>query len=99
MTNDTATGTLPPALIDCEHAVRRLWDYVDGRLPTMARDEVEAHLVTCEMCLRRFDFARTMQGAIASTVPPPVEADEEARLRERVRVALMAARLSEGVEG
>lgn len=99
MTNDTATGTLPPAPIDCEHAVRRLWDYVDGRLPTMARDEVEAHLVTCEMCLRRFDFARTMQGAIASTVPPPVEADEEARLRERVRVALMAARLSEGVEG
>ena len=99
MTNDTATGTLPPAPIDCEHAVRRLWDYVDGRLPTMARDEVEAHLVTCEMCLRRFDFARTMQGAIASTLPPLVEADEEARLRERVRVALMAARLSEGVEG
>lgn len=95
MTNDTATGTLPPAPIDCEHAVRRLWDYVDGRLPTMARAEVEAHLVTCEMCLRRFDFARTMQGAIASTMAPPVEADEEARMRERVRVALMAARLRE----
>jgi anti-sigma factor RsiW len=99
MTNDTAAGTLPPAPIDCEHAVRRLWDYVDGRLPTMARDEVEAHLVTCEMCLRRFDFARTMQGAIASTAAAPVEADDEARMRERVRSALMAARLAERTEG
>jgi anti-sigma factor (TIGR02949 family) len=87
MSEPTETGPASPAPIDCEHAVRRLWDYVDGRLPTMARDEVEAHLETCAACLRRFDFAHTMRDALAASTLV-AGTDDDAALRERVRVAL-----------
>lgn len=77
-----------PAPIDCETAVRRLWDYIDGRLPAIARDEVEAHLTTCRRCPPHVAFARRMRGALAAAGAPPVLADEEASLRNRVRGAL-----------
>ena len=81
-----------PAAIDCETAVRRLWDHLDGRLPARERAEVEAHLDTCALCPPHFDFARTMHSALAASAPPQVPNDEEARLRERVRSALRSLR-------
>lgn len=74
--------------IDCETAVRRLWDFLDGRLPEMAHQEVEAHLAACEHCPPHFEFARAMQRALAASAPPRVSATDEERLRERVREAL-----------
>ena len=83
--NDAASRA--PAHIDCEATIRRLWDYLDGRLPDMARDEVEEHLATCAYCAPHFVFARTMQGALAASTPAAADTDED-RLRERVRAAL-----------
>jgi anti-sigma factor RsiW len=77
-----------PEPIDCETAVRRLWDYLDGRLPPSARDEVEAHLAVCEYCPPHFSFAREMQATLAASGAPMITDAEEAELRERVRVAL-----------
>lgn len=82
-----APASAPHGPIDCETAVRRLWDYLDGRLPSVARDEVEAHLAVCAVCPPHFAFARTMQQALAAAAPPAAD-DEEVRLRERVRSAL-----------
>jgi anti-sigma factor RsiW len=86
--------------LDCEHAVRRLWDYLDGRLPDLAREEVEAHLATCELCAPRFAFARKMQRALKESVErdQPVEpaAEAEASLRSRVRAALRRQSVSRG---
>ena len=77
-----------PDPIDCRTAVRRLWDFLDGRLPEIARQEVEAHLATCELCPPHFAFASTMRNALAAAAAPPILADEEVVLRERVRAAL-----------
>ena len=82
--------------IDCETAVRRLWDYLDGRLPPGAHDEVEAHLAACAVCPPHFAFARAIRDALAASGPPLVAA-EEARLRERVRVALRRRGTDAGV--
>ena len=92
MTRPDAGPDARPASIDCETAVRRLWDYLDGRLPDIARTEVEEHLATCVLCPPHFDFARTMHSALAASAPPQVPDDEEARLRERVRSALGSLR-------
>ncbi len=81
----TAAATAAP--IDCETAVRRLWDYVDGRLLSDRRDEVEAHLAACAVCPPHFAFARAIRDALAAPPPPVADADE-ARLRERVRATL-----------
>lgn len=88
MTTPTVPNAVRPAApIDCETAVRRLWDYLDGRLPAAAHDEVEAHLAGCLVCPPHFAFARAIQQALAAFGAPVVDA-EEARLRERVRGAL-----------
>ena len=92
MTEPVATGCALPDPIDCETAVRRLWDFLDGRLPDLARAEVEAHLATCELCPPHFAFARMLRSGLAASAPPPVASDEEARLRERVAQALDALR-------
>jgi anti-sigma factor RsiW len=79
-----------PGPIDCETAVRRLWDYLDGRLPRMTHAEVEAHLASCELCPPHFAFAREMRKALSAT-STPVSGDDEVRLRDRVREALERA--------
>ena len=85
------TSSLPPgsapASIDCETAVRRLWDHLDGRLPMRAREEVEAHLDACALCPPHFEFARAMRAALARAAPAPA-ADGDDPLRRRVRAAL-----------
>jgi anti-sigma factor (TIGR02949 family) len=88
MTDSAPAGPIPLDPAQCERAVRRLWDYLDGRLPGIARGEVEAHLATCERCLRRFDFARTMRRVLASSAPPGEAGTDESRLRARVHSTL-----------
>lgn len=72
---------------DCETVVRRLWDYLDDRLTTMSRREVESHLESCAGCPPHFSFARALKKALAAAPRPVGEGDED-RLRERVREAL-----------
>ena len=73
--------------IDCETTVRRLWDYLDGGMSNMARDDVEAHLAWCESCGSHFVFARAMRSALAASLPPD-SSGEESELRYRVHRAL-----------
>jgi anti-sigma factor RsiW len=68
--------------------VRRLWDYLDGRLPAMAREEVEAHLAVCAGCPSHVAFAEKMRRSTAASVPAPMTRADEADLRERVRRTL-----------
>jgi anti-sigma factor RsiW len=80
-----------PAAISCEAAVRRLWDFLDGRLPPGLRTEVEAHLAACEECPPHFDFSSRTLAALREARPPDDDAGDAA-LRRRVADALGAAR-------
>jgi len=77
-----------PTTIDCVTAVRRLWDYLDGRLSVVAREEVEAHLAICEKCPPHFMFAERMKRTLAESGAVEMSTDEVTRLRGRVRGAL-----------
>jgi mycothiol system anti-sigma-R factor len=78
------------AVIDCETAVRRLWDYLDGELDAARFAEVEQHLATCAACTEHVEFSRAFLRAVtehgASTAAPATDAE----LRQRV-VARLAA--------
>lgn len=95
MTRAASSGSTGPAPIDCKTAVMRLWDYLDGRLPDMAREEVELHLATCDLCPPHFAFASEMRRALAGSAPQPLPAREEVELRERVRTALARLEMSD----
>jgi anti-sigma factor RsiW len=84
------SGTVDEArrgAIECETTVRRLWDYLDARVSSMARDDVEAHLASCELCAPHFVFASEMRSALAASLPAS-SSEEESKLRYRVRSAL-----------
>lgn len=88
MTRSPIRSNAPPGAIDCETAVRRLWDFLDGRLSASARDEVEAHLAVCAYCPPHFSFAEEMRRALATSGVPELADDEQAHLRARVRGVL-----------
>jgi len=98
MTDQSAESR--PTVIDCEKAVRRLWDYIDQGLPVVAREEVDMHLTTCELCARRFAFARTMKDELAKLGNALSLADVDeirrAELSRRIRTALRCARSDDG---
>jgi len=74
-----------PAPIDCETAIRRLWDFLDGELGAMSAAEVEAHLATCAQCVPHFSFATDMLDAVAASRHAPGDLEP---LRARVVAAL-----------
>ena len=81
----TAAGSPPPAPIDCDTAVRRLWDYLDGELDDRRMAEVDTHLAACRHCPRHFAFARVFLDAVATARR---EHQQPGALRERVVAAL-----------
>ena len=95
MTETLATQGQTPSPIQCETAVRRMWDHVDRRLPIMARDEVEAHLKKCILCAPRFAFARAMKEALgelrAREMAGRLGGEERTALTERIQGALRRA--------
>lgn len=71
---------------ECEAIVRRLWPYLDDRLPDSDRDRVTRHLEECADCVSHFDFAKAFLDAVHAARPAAVE--DEA-LHERVLAALV----------
>lgn len=95
MTLTPSPQATEPAPIECETAVRRLWDYVDGMLPVVALDEVRAHLATCALCAPRFEFARAMKDSLAALgapeALPELDVDKRRALSARIREVLRQA--------
>ena len=75
-------------VIDCQTAVRQLWDYLDEELNDQRMDEVRQHLETCQHCLEHAEFGQRFIQALGRArdhhaMPPEV--------RSQVIEALTAA--------
>ncbi len=86
-----------PAAIDCETAVRRLWDFLDGELRGARLAEMEAHLAGCAECTEHVRFSRLFLRTVTASAAEAAEAsgaapgtDPDAALRARI-VARLAA--------
>ena len=79
--------------IDCESAMRQLFDFLDEELTDERMREVREHLMSCSRCLPHHDFEQAFLQALASTrvghVMPP-------ELRGRVLGALREAGFAPG---
>lgn len=76
---------------ECEAIVRRLWPYIDDKLPDSDRERVTRHLEHCADCLSHFDFARAFLDAVHAARPA---APDDDALRARVLAALSDQGLS-----
>ncbi len=77
-----------PDGFDCDAAMRRLWDYLDGELDPVREAEMQAHLAACGQCSGHADFERLFLAAVRA-VPAMPGADPT--LRRRVVASLVAA--------
>lgn len=67
--------------IDCEEALRRLFDYLDAELSGEPQREVEHHLARCRSCFSRLEFEKRLKAYTADLGHEPVSRDLEQRIR------------------
>ena len=73
--------------IDCQTAVRQLWDYLDEELDDRRMSEVRQHLESCSHCLPHAEFGARFIQALSSArdrheMPPAVRSQVMAALNE-----------------
>jgi anti-sigma factor (TIGR02949 family) len=71
-------------MIPCSEAVRQLWDYLDQRLAPEEQADVEQHLAFCRRCCGEMEFAKQLQGFLASTGAEEIPADVKEHLERLV---------------
>ena len=67
--------------IDCEEALRRLFEYLDAELHEESRHEMEQHLARCHSCFSRVEFERRLKTHTAALRHEPVSPAFERRIR------------------
>jgi mycothiol system anti-sigma-R factor len=55
------------AMISCDEASARLFEYLDGELEGLSEDEVRRHLEVCKACYPRVQFERHFLQALQRT--------------------------------
>jgi anti-sigma factor (TIGR02949 family) len=75
---------IEPRTIDCEEALRQLFDYLDAELPAERIDDMEWHLRRCRSCFSRAQFERRLKSRLAALGREAVEP----RLARRVRTMI-----------
>jgi len=70
--------------MSCKNVVWKIGVFVDGELPLLERDEVEAHLVTCGDCRETALQFRQLDSLAGQGQVPPVASREWARLWEGI---------------
>ena len=77
--------------LDCDAALEKLFDFLDGELDDSLETRLKAHVARCRHCFERTDFERRFLAAVSSV--RDAERCPKA-LRERVLATLRA----EGLE-
>jgi anti-sigma factor (TIGR02949 family) len=73
--NEMSTG------IDCEQALRQIFQYLDHELGAHEHAEMEKHLRVCKSCFSRAEFERRLQSRLGELI----EQEASPTLRERLQ--------------
>ena len=69
-------------VIDCEEALRRLFEYLDAELHGESQREMDQHLERCRSCFSRVEFEKRLKTYTAEACREPVHSDLELRIRK-----------------
>lgn len=68
--------------MECDHAIERLYLYMDGELTFWRRWAISRHLDDCPPCAQGFDFEFELRQVVASRCREEVPAELRARIVE-----------------
>jgi mycothiol system anti-sigma-R factor len=71
-----------PRIIDCEEALRRLFDYLDAELHGESQREMQQHLERCRTCFSRLEFEKRLKAHVGQLRHEPVSAELQKRIRK-----------------
>ena len=83
--HSSSVGETAVAMIPCDEASARLFEYLDGELEDLSEEEVRHHLAVCEDCYPRVQFERHFLEALQRSQNGGRVSES---LRERVLQAL-----------
>jgi anti-sigma factor (TIGR02949 family) len=69
-------------VIDCEEALRRLFEYLDAELHGDSQREMKQHLERCRSCFSRVEFEKQLKTYTAKIGREEVPPDLELRIRK-----------------
>lgn len=76
-------GDGEPEMLSCREALARLQEYVDGELPGLSHEQVEAHFEVCTRCYPHLTLERTFRERVRTALSrPEVPSDLRARVLE-----------------
>ncbi len=68
--------------MDCEHAIYRVYEYLDGELTVWKRRAIARHLDECPPCAQGFTFELELRRAVVSKCNEQVPVDLRARIAQ-----------------
>src|SRR5262249_22917675 len=74
------------AMIGCDEAMRRLWEYLDGTVEVSDLAKIEDHLAHCLRCCGERDFAKELRRFLASCSADELPDDVAWRLNQTVEL-------------
>lgn len=71
--------------VNCDEAVRKLYEYLDGELTDARRREISEHLDRCSPCVDVFGFETELRHIIAEKCQERVPEELVARVARAIR--------------
>jgi mycothiol system anti-sigma-R factor len=73
--------------MDCDHAIYRVYEYLDGELTVWKRRAITRHLDECPPCAKGFTFELEVRRVIVSKCSEPVPDDLRSRIAQALGLA------------
>jgi len=70
--------------MDCDEAIVRIYQYLDGELTVWRRRAITRHLDECPPCAQGFDFEMELRQLVASKCRDEVPPDLKRRIAEAI---------------
>jgi anti-sigma factor (TIGR02949 family) len=71
--------------IDCEQALKQLFEFIDHELPEGERDAMQHHLHTCKSCFSRFEFERRLKEKLGALRVTEVSSETSERIKKLLK--------------
>ena len=78
-------GDAPVTPIDCEAALKRMYDYIDRELTDKDREEMAQHLHTCQSCFSRVEFEKLLKEKVRDTQVDEAGAHLSSRIKNLIK--------------